>query len=51
MATKGVKKGDKLFSPTHGFVEVEDIRGKGKDREFKISILDQEYWLPLSKIT
>ena len=51
MARNTIKIGDELFSPQHGYIRIEDIRGKGKDREFKISLLDVEYWLPISKIT
>jgi len=32
------------------FTRVEEFRGNGKDKEFKISLLDEEYWLPVSKI-
>jgi hypothetical protein len=45
-----LKIGDKIFSPENGFLHIEGLRGKGKDREFKISIMDKEYWLPISKI-
>jgi nitrogen regulatory protein PII len=45
-----VRIGEKLFSHNHGFVTVEDVRGKGKNQEFKISILDKEYWLSASKV-
>jgi len=50
MAKRTVKIGDELFSPTYGFIRVEEFRGNGKDKEFKISLLDEEYWLPVSKI-
>jgi hypothetical protein len=50
MARPTFKIGDELFSPQHGFIRIEEFRGKGKDKEFKISILDEEYWLPVSKI-
>ena len=51
MVRNTIKIGDELFSPQHGYIRIEDIRGKGKDREFKISLLDEVYWLPISKIT
>lgn len=45
-----VRIGEKLFSTNFGFVIVEDIRGKGKKQEFKIKILDEEYWIPTTKV-
>jgi hypothetical protein len=45
-----LKVGDQLFSDRLGFVNVEAFRGKGKDQEFMIKVLDEEYWVPISKV-
>lgn len=38
------KKGDKLFSPQHGYVEIIDTRGFGAKKEFCIEIAGEKVW-------
>lgn len=38
------QKGDKLFSPQHGFVTIQDTRGYGGNREFCIDIAGEKVW-------
>jgi len=45
-----LKIGSKIFSPQHGFLEIEKIRGNGKDKEVCFSILDKEYWIPAKQV-
>jgi hypothetical protein len=38
------KKGDKLFSPQHGFVTIENVRGYGMKKEFMIDVGGEKVW-------
>ena len=38
------KKGDKLFSPQHGYVIIEATRGIGAKKEFCIMIAGEKVW-------
>jgi hypothetical protein len=38
------KKGDRLFSPQHGFVEILATRGYGMKKEFCIEVEGEKVW-------
>jgi len=44
------KKGDKLFSPQHGYVTIEGVRGYGLKKEFMIVVGDEKVWYTASQI-
>jgi hypothetical protein len=45
-----VKVGDKIFSPQHGFLEVLEIRGSGRNKEVKFEELGKPFWVLASRI-
>ena len=44
------KKGDKLFSPTQGFVTILAVRGYGDKKEFQIEVGDEKVWYPARQL-
>jgi hypothetical protein len=44
------QKGDKLFSPTQGFVTIIGTRGFGSKKEFCIEIAGEKVWYPKEKL-
>jgi hypothetical protein len=44
------KKGDRLFSPTQGYVTIEDVRGYGSSKEFCIEIGGKKVWYKSSQL-
>lgn len=44
------KKGDKLFSPTQGYVEIVAVRGYGMKKEFAIEIEGEKVWYSAAQL-
>ena len=44
------KKGDRLFSPTQGFVEIVATRGYGAKKEFCIEVEGEKVWYNASQL-
>ena len=50
MKNEKLKIGSKIFSTNNGLLEIESIRGKGKDREVMFTICGKEYWILESRV-